>query len=73
MQKSRVKVLIVELSKVQFENKEHLPAGYCPTGRVCIYLYTLSVSRIFDESYKDRGYFGAGGGGFGSKKVVRLA
>lgn len=59
--------------KVQFENKEPFRLDIVQPGGVTLILYTLSLSQIFNEPYKDRGYFGAGGGGFGSKKVVRLA
>lgn len=59
--------------KVQFENKEPFRLDIVQPGGVTLILYTLSLSQIFNEPYKDRGYFGAGGGGFGGKKVVRLA
>lgn len=68
------KVLTGELSKkIQFENKRPLQLDIVQPGGVSLILYALSLSQIFNEPYKDRGYFGAGGGGFGSKKVARFA
>lgn len=52
--------------------KETLPAGSCSAERVCMFLFTLLLSEIFDELYKDSSYFSAGGGGLRGKEVARL-
>gem|GEM_PF-6838345 len=68
------KVLTVELSKkVQFGNRRPFWLDIVQPGGSSFFLYTLSLSQIVNEPYKDRGYFGAGGGSFGSKKVARFA